>query len=377
MMIKLALLMISHMHLLISDILVSGQPVPVIIPDFPGFQDVPDFLNFSVISDPTIRRYSQEYNTFCPHTFMCNVLINFNNSLFQKYGEFQEEPCCGPCSCYGDCLNTLDCCLDGLPRLLTTNEVKSIYESPKQCMYAQFRAYHKEQYNGLGYVLITKCADDTDADSTVKDNCLKEYSEFDFTTDIPAYFPVTDNTTMVSYKNEYCALCNDIPKSNLIYWGAKVECETVDNREDTEIQSLSDVYKLITEDSTCNVVFLIPYELLYRQPFIQQCIPYQNRCNMTGRWQEYDADLESLCLSYESAYKGYKNVHCYLCNGYDVSTIKEICMGESPNWLPSSFITLLDFNDLEVADEDLKSSKERECSKNQKYDHWAVSIATL
>lgn len=84
-----------------------------------------DFLNFSVIQDPLVRQYSKEYNTLCPHTHMCNVKINYNASLFGFSDDLKRilKPCCEYCTCGSECLRTLDCCLDDLPRLLSSEEV--------------------------------------------------------------------------------------------------------------------------------------------------------------------------------------------------------------------------------------------------------------
>ena len=331
-----------------------------------------DFLNFSVIQDPTVRQYSEEYNALCPHTHMCNVKINYNASLFGFSRDSKRilKPCCEYCVCGSECLKTLDCCLDDLPRLLSSEEVHAVYLNPERCIYTQFRPFHAEKYNGLAYKLVTKCSD-VFSDINVKDNCFKDYSEFDFVADIPEYLPVTDTNTMVSYKNLYCALCNHIPHKDLSFWKVEVECGNYIKPSMNEpVQSLSDMEDFITREERCNVVF----RNSYRQPHTGRCTPYIDKCNVTGLWEEYNAELESLCVSYTSRYVEYKNIHCYLCNGFKESSISEICEQPPVNWRPSSFITLLDFNDLEKSEDGEENPFDDLCSQIQKYDLWSVGI---
>lgn len=247
--------------------LITGQPTTT-----PGISKT-DFLNFSGIEDPIIRLHSQEYNLFCPHTDLCNVKVNYNDSLFRYFGEYREIPCCGGCECNGNCLETLDCCIDNLPRLLTTDEVKAEQSNPAKCIYTQYRPFDSERYNGLAHIVVTMCSK-TFSNKDVIGSCLKDYSEFDFVHDIPGYLPVTDNRTMTSYKNMHCALCNHVPRSDLIFWKAKVECsESIILGDGEKVQSLSDIEKLIKRDDRCNLVFEVPYFLMNREPFIKMCNP--------------------------------------------------------------------------------------------------------
>ena len=373
--------------IIILHTLINGQRTgrPTFPPLPPPTFDEPDYnyvyLNFSVVANPEIRRYTEEFNALCPHTGLCDVHVYINDSLFQYISdELYEVPCCGVCSCpSSNCMETRECCIDALPRLLTTEEVRAIHDEPAKCIYTQYRSYDADKYNGEAYTLITECLESYH-DEDVREKCLKSYSEFDFVVDIPGYLPVTDNRTMTSYKNLFCGLCNHVPRSELILWDTKVECnESIVLGESEKVQSLSDIEQFIARDSRCNLVFNEPYYLQYRQPFIQRCNPYIDKCNVTGLWQQYDSELESLCTSYLSSYKGYKNVHCYLCNGFDRSTIEEICLDEAPTWRPSSFVSLLDFNNLELSDkeESPESTMEQDCPEGQKYDVWAVGIFVI
>ena len=328
-----------------------------------------DFLNFSVITDPQIRYYTQEYNKLCPHTHMCDVLVDVDNSIFRISGMTTEDACCGRCECGNNCLNTLDCCPDRLPRLLTSEEVKDVYTNPVQCVRAQFRPYDQKRYNGRSYFMVTKCADNY-LNKIVVENCKLEYTDFDFQEDIPNFLPVTDKTTNRTYKNKYCASCNHISDSNLIYW--EVEAGIFDT--EVKIQKLADIQVLFAVDRASNVVFKIPRKLWDAAQQIQLCVNYIDRCNVTGLWEFEDPDVESLCVSYLSLYKGYKNIHCYMCNGFDESTIEQICDDSlGSGWRPTSFISLLDYNNLEPSEQGQDIVSGSNCNDNQLYDSWVVS----
>ena len=328
-----------------------------------------DFLNFTVIADPRVRYYTQDYNRMCPYTEMCDVLVDVDPSVL---GTDTEGPCCGKCECGNDCLNTRNCCPDRLPRLLTSGEVKAVYDDPVQCIHAQFRAYDQRRYNGKSYFMVTRCADDY-FDKDVINNCQLEYEDFDLVNDIPNFLPVTDKTENRTYKNKYCANCNHAFDSNLVYWEAKIGIF----KTDVKIQGLADIQMLFRMDPSSNLVFEKPPQLWYVE-FIELCDAYIDRCNVTGLWDIKNPDIESMCVSYLSQYKGYKNIHCYICNGFSEITVELICdKSLDSGWRPKSFISLLDFNDLESDRQPQDPVADTSCEDNQQYDTWAVSYNTL
>lgn len=337
----------------------------------PGGDQYPEeqnFLNFSVIADPKVRFYAVEFNRMCPYTHMCDVQVDVDYSIFRISGIMFEYPCCGRCGCGNDCLETLDCCPDRLPRLLTTDEVNSVYNNPQECVQAQFRPPQGNRFSWKSYLMTAKCPE-IDVHTEMVENCHKEYSDFDFAADIPNFLPVTDRTTNITYKNKFCALCNRASPSALIFWEIQIGSQAFEIR----IKSLSDVNPLFASDEKSNAVFIIPNKLTEASEYITTCTIYIDRCNVTGNWKEYDPEIESLCVSYLSSYKEYKNVHCYICNGFNTSSIEEICEDTIESWRPRSFVTLLDFNDIKQEETGSNDNVEHFCHNNQIYDNWAVS----
>ena len=63
---------------------------------------------------------------------------------------------------------------------------------------------------------------------------------------------------------------------------------------------------------------------------------------------------------------------------YDRSTVEEFCDGSTPSsgWRPSSFVSLLDFNNLELSDKEemLEPTGQQVCVEGEIYDAWTVCI---
>ena len=111
------------------------------IAGLPSSHDSPDdeYLNFSVIDNAEVRRYAEEYNALCPHTALCDVNVNINDSLLWTMDlEFRKKPCCRGCFC-NNCMGSRECCIDVLPRLLTSEEVRVVHEDPSECIFTQYR----------------------------------------------------------------------------------------------------------------------------------------------------------------------------------------------------------------------------------------------
>ena len=123
-----------------SLIVLQSRPNIARLPPLRDSHDY-DYLNFSVINNPEVRRYAEEFNALCPHTALCDVNVNINHSLLRNmYRDFSKVPCCGECYCPSEnCMGTRDCCIDDLLRLLTSEEVKAVHKDPTECILTQYR----------------------------------------------------------------------------------------------------------------------------------------------------------------------------------------------------------------------------------------------
>ncbi|KAH3830155.1 hypothetical protein DPMN_103393 [Dreissena polymorpha] len=91
-----------------------------------------------------------------------------------------------------------------------------------------------------------------------------------------------------------------------------------------------DVKRAVFETENCSIVFVtdpdIPYDFNEKS-----CWTSIDRCNITGRWDKYDSELEDACHKYHSVIRfpmnnlRFQNVFCFLCNGLEVIQFQKKC----------------------------------------------------
>jgi len=128
------------------------------------------------------------------------------------------------------------------------------------------------------------------------------------------------------YRNRFCAICNGLVEKDLSFF------ETYGN-----------FISLLTDfTGTETLLDMVLKEKVYPIHFYNcdvktgsyysgvRCSIAVSSCNQVGNWSEYDPDIERACHGYTnffegpvSGYRGYfKNIFCYICNGFPVSEIK-------------------------------------------------------
>lgn len=186
--------------------------------------------------------------------------------------------------------------------------------------------------------------------------------------------PVTDPTSGLVYRNEYCALCNYV--SNYTAWDHAFTCLA-------ELRSLlnNDSYILTADDfnSYCEITRFIEPSLPASTTPARACYPQIDTCldldsllilnTAAGGWNSsYYNEVKKLCM--ESHFQNhlvqdgqqssipYRNEHCSLCNGADTMSLEcflgppTIGGGGPGPGLVATFIILLDvFGNGRVAEE--------------------------
>ncbi|XP_066977520.1 uncharacterized protein [Macrobrachium rosenbergii] len=176
--------------------------------------------------------------------------------------------------------------------------------------------------------------------------------------------PVTSLETYVTYKNYYCAVCNNDTSSYEI-WRPRLECPTLEQYQKVhknltmefvlnEITYKDMNWGLHVHDDggyvfhNCYIYPVMPVTVTHMvRPCIKDVI---KTCPLT--WT--DEKVEDLCLSYTAVrYKfdrPYRNIHCALCNGVDLEStfcinrvfFRDFFLDSFNN---QSFALLLDFKD--------------------------------
>ena len=150
------------------------------------------------------------------------------------------------------------------------------------------------------YWMVNKC--DSSAPRFLVELCENPGKDGDLNTLVP----VTKET--VTYRNKYCALCNEVDfirtSSN---WQLDINCETVFDWSNPSIIKAM-------EENKCEVIFVPPTGAITKT--CEKRPPYYiSTCNVTGQWQKFDEAIDVACRSFVDAFNlTYRNYFCYLCN---------------------------------------------------------------
>ncbi|KAH3748537.1 hypothetical protein DPMN_182983 [Dreissena polymorpha] len=327
----------------------------------------------------------EDFGRLCPFTDQCYRTANASTN---RTFHWNEIPCCRTCRCEQECGN--ECCPDYLVASFSEPELFRMKHDPIECIYPQFRPYTRGSNNyKTPYKMVSHCSMDFIDEQETRKKCEKDYHEFNFDDSFDMLMPMTlfqKNT--VTFKNMYCAICNYADLSRLLMWLPILNCE---RRVDDILESPNDIPGFLKAQPYCNVVFKSPHKT---KLYPETCKMIINKCNMTGKWRDYDRFTEMACLSYTSLFKDqYKNVHCFMCNGHIESEVEETCeideigpplppceIGKRCPPLPIPFTVVLDFKSKEnenteyIAD---KSLLDDSCGTGAVLDAYTVYIINL
>lgn len=272
-----------------------------------------------------------------------------------------HKGCCGKCSCdTSECHLTDTCCLETLWHPSNISK-----ESRMTCELPQYRPYKQHvMVNVLKPLnMIRMCREDTDSSFDISEKCAEPEKHDEIFTKIP----VTDVTTTYTYQNHYCAYCNDVNGSNLVYWDVTLKCL----RGTFQPQDAKTILKEIRETESCNLVYNRP-EALVGLP-IYQCSLVISQCNVTGLWRKYDPLIEAACSAYSTIFNfKYRNVFCYICNTDD--EIGPSFCRAMPEWsLIVDFMAILKFEPDIARNYDASMDV---CSENQIHDPILVGFVS-
>ena len=274
-----------------------------------------------LIPDDDVRRLVQDFGRLCEGTFLCNLNVSVPE-IYPVDGGFMI-PCCEQCRCDDACHVSNDCCPDIISHVLESSEVERKYDSLVECVQTQYFPKPLTEVFIKSYEMVAKCPSSY-KNKDLKERCEKRFDYFaDSSEDFTDIVPVADNATEVSFKNVYCAVCNDITEDDVIKWGTNVVCTT--NRP-FNVDYTENVKKALHDRADCYLEFSPPGSMPTSAAKKKACDYLIDRCNMTGLFYPEDPFLKKACASYTSVYRHYKNVHCYLCNGNSEESLEEKCL---------------------------------------------------
>ncbi|CAH1780900.1 unnamed protein product [Owenia fusiformis] len=212
----------------------------------------------------------------------------------------------GPyCSCHPLCLVSHDCCQDFqqfCPEHYKIGERKrDIFASAaNSSAYVECMNPFSKKEKDYTFWMVGHCPLDN-VNQTVWDKCEGEITEF------IQIVPVVSRATDVTYKNYFCATCNNI--LDVIPWGLNVTCNEVWEGSLNSPQELLD----LVDNGACDLEYKPPVEHICVDKYMRQpdCTPQS-----TGCLPKY-ADLcyygFQMPVAMGISEKSFKNVYCLMC----------------------------------------------------------------
>ena len=261
--------------------------------------------NFRVVRDTAVLSKSrvsgvQQHATYnlrhlssmCPFADICD---NQGREVQEK----NLDSCCLPCSCSSTCGHIGNCC-----------DKRDIIGN--MCHYPFVQRENLNDQDDLGnmYLIVDKCLDGSNRDCTAMEAAAWG-----------SLFPVYDPISQTNFYNPKCAKCNGVEE--FTEWGITL----IFYRDDVTNGNIRRALRGETSDE-CTVKFTPPKTMDFLSTVCSDKLV--DRCNVTGSWKDYDAELEEACLRWHapvlrsSGYMVYANVYCKLCNGGDHEP-EELC----------------------------------------------------
>ena len=150
--------------------------------------------------------------------------------------------------------------------------------------------------------MVTKCKPSA-TDDVIVDLCNNPGDD----ASVDDVIPVTDLSSMISYRNIFCGYCNGVDKyAPLVRWQPHI---------------YNDHYFRLPDKSLLSKLRQQSGNILFKQPAfvpVRLCDvpPYRiSKCNVTGKWSTYDEEVDRACVSFVDPFNStYKNYFCYKCN---------------------------------------------------------------
>jgi len=277
-----------------------GTPFPMYIDNFGGLEK------------RTHRQIVEIQQRACFSNSLCNVTFK-SLSLFEP-----TDKCCGDCSCdLNTCQIKGTCCPDIV--FSTFGEFPPEPTTPHHCIPLSIGPRPDTGIYG-----VDTCPVETD--EALERKCTQKYTRHN----IDNFYDITpcsDTKSNTVYRNKYCAFCHYKQNNDLIYFEIKFDCSQMpDNGFSGNLYAILDMLFL---EKVCSISFSNPLACARESCYTNNvCKPAVSSCNVTGKWMEYDADIEAACLGYTSYYKDhgerFKNIFCFICNSYDPQ-IESLC----------------------------------------------------
>ncbi|XP_062569088.1 uncharacterized protein LOC134231182, partial [Saccostrea cucullata] len=223
-----------------------------------------------------------QYTDYCGSDSVCSTMNMQSNSNTN----YSTANICPRCSCTQDCEINDQCCPD---------------KSLSTCVKTTYLVKGQRFIGNDEFKMITFCPEENNR--WPKNSCFVPIDETNFVQQMPVYSVITNRT----YINIQCSKCHG--EKEVIQWPFSFSCPFLK----LNIYFYSDIGKLwnAIKRNNCTIEYS-PLPGFHTIPCKKQSLIRE--CNITGYWDDYDADIENACKNYDTRYGLFQNVFCFLCN---------------------------------------------------------------
>ena len=265
-------------------------------------------------------------------TFTDGRTLPFCNNLNVCTDECQSSYNTTACKCDKFCYTFNDCChnvscnrelsiVPGLQELgidadqigcirpsIQTQMISANLSDPFLSLSSAYEAAEDASY--FGVFMIDKCPDDV---SEIAIKCHEPNH-----TDTQSQIPVSESTYGISFKNVYCALCNNIDFEDIVWWKFQAHCgdDVLPLIEDGFRYGISLAQTFEVIDEFCLISFAPP-DAVNSQLGSRSCI--QNLVDVDSCYSNSPKESIKKCREYNEYVidkygRIYRNPHCYICS---------------------------------------------------------------
>ena len=214
------------------------------------------------------------------------------------------------CYCDDQCSLYKDCCVDAESTPLPSYRTQSHIYNLLSCHRSNFES---NVTINKGYLMVSRCPLEW---RTTQQNNHNAKQIAMHCSNASLFLPVTNPDTNLTFRNIYCALCNNISHNQVVLWKPQYVCD----RGTSELAALSSNYTQAVVMGQCTLMNIQPVNG-------RSCVIHESSCPPGNRSDPVYNKLVKNCMSGEtlnlhtspSVTEIYKNRFCAECNGVNDS----------------------------------------------------------
>ena len=207
--------------------------------------------------------------------------------------EFSNDICCRPCECDDICAEKGTCCPDKNGLIDTEIDTK------QKCLLSVSLPNDTSKPGRiLSYYNRVNCP------KTFNDEDIKRKCEGENFKTVSSIIPVSSHDGKVVYKNKYCSYCHGERNSYrwkiIVHKASPPRCHELLHQDNLDIDTVTT--KILSD---CILQFIPPknIDLLSVLCFDEYESTVIRQCNITGKWDSFDAELNDLCVNQTGNFK--------------------------------------------------------------------------